>query len=368
MHIVIITNSAATLFGLRKELVEWWVRDGNKVTAIGELDEQLFLPKCKAAGFDYKKVHINRIGLNPFSDFRTLRELTAVLKELKPDKVFCTFAKGVAYGAWAARRAGISDVYALISGLGSSFRGKSIKERFAGLVVSVLYKNAFKGCERVIFQNNDDLHYLLSKKLLREEQAVIVNGSGVDLDYFASNVRPNNAAFLFVGRLLRDKGVNEYIKAAIIVKEKHPEASFMVVGDVDSNPSSLTKHEVDKIRELGIVDFYGYQPDVRPFISRADIFVLPSYHEGLPRSVIEAMSMGRPILTTNAPGCRETVIDGINGFKVSVGDANGLAQKMLYLLEHGDEAQRMGIESRRMAEEKYDLYKILAEYKRIMRL
>ncbi len=356
------------LFGLRKELVESWVNDGHKVTAIGELDEGMISTRCRNAGFYYRQAHIYRTGLNPLSDYRSLVELTAILKQLNPDRVFCTFAKGVAYGAWAARRAGISEVYALISGLGSSFRGKSIKERFAGIILSMLYKNAFKGCRKVIFQNNDDLSVLQSKGLLKEGQAVIVNGSGVDLKRFASSQLPGNSTFLFIARLLREKGIYEYINASILVKKRHPEARFMIVGDIDSNPSSLNKTDIDRIKELNIIEFYGFQKDVRSFIDNADIFVLPSYHEGTPRCVLEAMSMGRPIITTNAPGCRETVIEELNGFKVPVGDVDILSEKMIFLLENGTIAQKMGVESRKIAESKYDIKKILSDYKRILKL
>ena len=184
LHVIIITSSAQALFGLRKELVESWVKYGHKVTAIGEMDEVGFAPKCEAAGFSYRQVVLERNGLNPFKDYKTLKELTKILIELKPDRVFCTFAKAVAYGAWAARLAGIKETYALISGLGSGFRGNTLKEKIIAKVMGTLYKNAFQGCKKVVFQNNDDVNELVTKRLLDRTKVEIVNGSGVDLKRF----------------------------------------------------------------------------------------------------------------------------------------------------------------------------------------
>lgn len=368
MHIVIITSSAKALFNLRKELIESWISGGHKVTAIGDLPEKEFSSICNKNGFEYRGVTLQRNGLNPVKDYRTIEELTILLKQLNPDRVFCTFAKAIAYGAWAARRVGLDNTYSLISGLGSPFRGKSLKEKLIKIILSQLYKNAFKGCKKIIFQNNDDLSELVNLKLLDKSKAVIVNGSGVDLIRFNRCPLPNNSTFLFIGRLLKEKGICEYIKAAEIVRETCPNSRFMVVGDIDTNPSSLSKTEVEYYQRLGLIEFYGFQTDVRPFIEKSDVFVLPSYHEGTPRCVLEAMSMGRPIITTDAPGCKETVTDGVNGFLVPVGNVNVLVEKMKFLLENESKAIEMGQQSRKIAENKYDVNKVNRDYFKIMNL
>ncbi|MCH5219366.1 MAG: glycosyltransferase family 4 protein [Muribaculaceae bacterium] len=368
MNIVIITSSAKALFNLRKELIESWVNAGHKVTAIGDIPPEKIRDKCIERGFDYKSVKLSRNGLNPVADLRTLRELTERLKELKPDRVFCTFAKAISYGAWAANRAGISHVYSLMSGLGSIYRSNSLKIRVIRLIMNRLYKNAFKCSKKVIFQNKDDLSLFLQLNLVPKEKSVIVNGSGVDLQRFEFNNLPHSSTFLFVGRLLKEKGICEYIEAAKIIKKKYPHTRFIAVGDIDTNPSSLQKSEVKQYQTEGLILFEGFKKDVRPFIRQCDIFVLPSYHEGTPRCVLEAMSMGRPIITSDAPGCRETVIEGQNGFLIPVEDAKALAAKMEYLLLNPDVADKMGCESRRIAESKYDVVKINNDYANIMQL
>lgn len=368
MHVVIITSSAKALFNLRKELVESWVQAGFKVTAIGDIPESDFKGICIQHGFDYRSVTLQRNGLNPLKDIRTLRELTVLLKELKPDRVFCTFAKSITYGAWAAKKAGISKVYSLMSGLGSIYRHNSLKTRIIQAIMNPLYRNAFNCSEKVIFQNNDDRSLFEHKRLVNHNKTKIVNGSGVDLKRFKFSPLPNNSTFLFVGRLLKEKGIREYIEAARTIKTKYPNAKFIAVGDTDTNPSSLQKEEVHKYQSEGLIRFEGFKDDVRPYIRECDYFVLPSYHEGTPRCVLEAMAMGRPILTSNAPGCRETVINGTNGYLIPVADANALAEKMDFLLNNITEAVRMGYNSRMIAEEKYDVEKINQDYFKIMDL
>lgn len=368
MHIVIITSSANALFNLRKELVESWLKANHKVTAIGDLPEEVFKKRCNQNGFEYKSVTLQRNGLNPFRDYKTLQELTDLLKELKPDRVFCTFAKAITYGAWAAKRAGITNVYSLMSGLGSIYRSDSIKTKLIRVLMDRLYKNAFRCSKYVIFQNHDDQAFFVEKGLVDENKTIIVNGSGVDTERFEESPLPRRSTFLFVGRLLIEKGIREYIAAAHCIKEKYPDSVFLVVGDIDTNPSSLRESDINKYKEEGLIDFEGFHDDVRPFIRKCDFFVLPSYHEGTPRCVLEAMSMGRPIITTDAPGCRETVIDGVNGFLVPVGDVNVLADKMAFLLENESKAHEMGLESRRIAENKYDVRKVNRDYFSIMEL
>lgn len=368
MRIAIIISDSRHLFGLRKELVESWVKGGHDVIAIGDKEESEFAEKCRNAGLEYRHVTLSRNGLNPLTDYKTLRELTVLLWDLKPDRVFCTFAKAVSYGSWAAHRAGVPACYALISGLGSIFRGHSFKERGIRLVMSALYKNAFKYCEKVVFQNNDDANELVTHGLLPKDKVCIVNGSGVDLTRFSHEPLPENNTFLFVGRLLKEKGIREYVDAARIVKEHYPDAKFMAVGDTDTNPSSLTPEQVKEYSDEGLIEFYGFQSDVRPYIKRSRFFVLPSYHEGTPRCVLEAMAMGRPVITTNAPGCRETVKNGVNGYLVPIGNALELADAMMRLIQSPEATNEMAEKSYEIAVEKYDVNKVNAQYVKIMRL
>ncbi len=368
MRIAIIISDSRHLFGLRKELVQSWVSAGHDVIAIGDVDNTSFINKCHDAGFRYRNVTLSRNGLNPLTDYKTLTGLTTILKEEYPDRVFCTFAKAVSYGSWAAHRAGINECYALISGLGSIFRGDSFKQKAVKIGMSLLYKNAFRYCKKVIFQNNDDSAEFVRLGLLPSDKVCFVNGSGVDLNRFSRQQIPENNVFLFVGRLLREKGIREYVEAARIVKKEYPQCRFIAVGDIDTNPSSLTKEQVKQYSEDGLIDFIGFQSDVRPFIKEARFFVLPSYHEGTPRCVLEAMAMARPIITSDAPGCRETVVDGQNGYLVKVGDSQALADAMMKMIQNPSIVSEMSRKSYEMAVTKYDVNIVNAQYMSIMNL
>jgi glycosyltransferase involved in cell wall biosynthesis len=202
------------------------------------------------------------------------------------------------------------------------------------------------------------LQLVKSKIHLWRKNYDLINGSGVNLDDYAPTVLPEASAFLMVGRLTGDKGINEYVEAAVHVKAKHPEAEFYLVGPEDDDDKSVNVDMLNKAVSEGVIQYAGKVEDVRPFINRCRVFVLPSYHEGTPRTVLEAMSMGRPIITTDATGCRETVEEGVNGFKVPVKSKDILAEKMIWMIEHPDETAQMGVRSRRMCEKKYDVRSI----------
>jgi glycosyltransferase involved in cell wall biosynthesis len=193
-----------------------------------------------------------------------------------------------------------------------------------------------------------------------------VAGSGVDLSYFSEAEFPESApTFLCIARLLGEKGLREYAQAAQIVKQRYPKAEFRLLGPADPSPDRIS---LDEVNTWGTIEYLGDTNDVRPYLAVCHILVLPSYHEGMPRTVLEAMATGRPILTTNAPGCKKTVVQGENGFLVPFRDAEALAERMIWFIEHRDQWQRMGQVSRRMAEERFDVHKINAQLLRIMKL
>jgi len=222
----------------------------------------------------------------------------------------------------------------------------------------------------VIFQNEDNRQLFVSRRIVPIGKTEVVNGSGVNIDYFSYSPLEISQPirFLCIARLLGEKGLREYVKAAEIVKRKYPQAEFVLIGSEDSSPNGIPIDEVKSWSASGIVNYQGSVLDVRPLIERSHIFVLPSYHEGLPRSTIEAMSVGRPIITTTAVGCRETVEDGVNGFKVAVADAKALAEKMIWFIEHPDKVEVMGLSSRRIVEAKFDVHNVNARMLEIMGL
>ncbi|MCL4454978.1 MAG: glycosyltransferase family 4 protein, partial [Deinococcus sp.] len=208
-------------------------------------------------------------------------------------------------------------------------------------------------------ENPDDLKVFRERRLLNDpSKAVLINGSGVDVEHFRPEPLPQEVSFLLIARLLRDKGVREFVEAARKVRRDHPQVRFRLVGWLDDSPSSITQAEVDGWVNEGTVEFLGRLEDVRPAIAQSTVFVLPSYREGTPRTVLEAMAMGRAVITTSAPGCRETVVDEDNGFLVPVRDAEALAQAMRRFLENPTLAAQMGARGRAVAEAKYDVRKV----------
>lgn len=366
MKFCLFCCDTTTFLTFRGEFIKSVQALGHEVVCIGNESEEKWNEVMAQNGLRYRCVPFSKTGINPLADIRHIITLYKTIKQERPDKIFIFMAKAISYGCPAARLAGIGDVYAMVAGLGSVFLGTTFKARMIRSLTSLLYWNAFRSCRRVIFQNGDDVRYLTSRRILKEEKIGIVNGSGVNLSKFTVEELPEEQSFLFVGRLLQDKGIREYLEAAKRIKEKHPRSRFMIVGFADSNPSSLSLKDIQPYVDNGIIEYYGRQADVRPYIKQARVFVLPSYFEGTPRSVLEAMSMGRPIVTTDAPGCRETTRDGDNGFLVPIRDADTLAERMLTLAEDFDLARRMGARSRDIAEEKYDVDKVNAAVHAIM--
>jgi len=194
--------------------------------------------------------------------------------------------------------------------------------------------------------------------LVRENKTVIINGSGVNLDKFKPTSYPSEPAFLFIGRLIKDKGIIEYLKACKIVKRKYPKIRCLLVGPYDSNPSALRKEELQTYIDDGIIEYFGEQMDVRPFISQCTTYVLPSYREGTPKTVLEAMAMARPIITTDSPGCRETVINNVNGFLIPVRNIEVLADKMIWMIKNMNKLNDMGEKSYKICKKKFDVKKV----------
>lgn len=313
-------------------------------------------------GVRLHSIPLRRTGLNPINDLRLLLSLTALMFRLRPQFVLSYTIKPVVYGSIAAWLAGVRYRFALVTGLGYAFTGTaSGKRAFLRRLIQRLYRVALKRTHRVFFQNPDD------EALFRELDVLpytvpstVVNGSGVDVAEYSIASLPGKPCFLFIGRLLGDKGVREYAQAAQRVKATYPEAVFRLVGWIDDNPDAITQRELDQWVDSGLLEFLGRLDDVRPAIADCSVYVLPSYREGTPRTVLEAMAMGRPVITTDAPGCRETVVDGDNGFLVPVKDVQALADAMIKMIDSPGLVAKMGERSRQIAETKYDVHRVNA--------
>ncbi|KAF0821733.1 glycosyltransferase family 4 protein [Cytobacillus firmus] len=355
MKIAVLSSHTSSLFWFRMDMMKDFIENGHTVIALGSEPEAEWKKKFQEYNIDYRQLYVERNGMNPLKDLKTLRFLYTFMKKERPDKVFAYQAKTVVYGSIAAKFNGVSEVYPLIAGLGSIFRGEGFKNKIVKTIMKIEYLAACKCSKKVFFQNQDDKNEFIQNGLVKDNKTVIINGSGVDLEKFKPTQFPKEPAFLYIGRLIKDKGIIEYLEACREVKDKHPKVRCLLVGPFDSNPSALKPDELKPYIENGVIEYLGEQTDVRPFISQCSTYVLPSYHEGTPKTVLEAMAMGRSIITSDAPGCRETVIEGLNGYLVKVKDIKGLTNKMEYLISNREVCKNMGQESEKIAREKYDV-------------
>lgn len=325
--------------------------------------EPAVVARLDALGVQAHSVPIARAGLNPFGDIKALVALVRLMRRTRPDVVLGYTIKPVVWGTLAAWIARVPRRYAMITGLGYAFTGEATRKRaMVQRVARFLYRSALSRAHRIFFQNPDDLALFRELRLIPERMPVtIVNGSGVDLALYPARPLPEGPPrFLMIARLLGDKGVREYAAAAAVIRRTRPDATFHLVGGLDPNPDAVLQPEVDKWVESGDIVWHGAQADVRPFLADAHIFVLPSYREGTPRTVLEAMATGRAIITTDAPGCRETVIDGDNGLLVPPRSADALAQAMLRLLAAPAIIGDMAARSLVIVREKYSAEKVTA--------
>lgn len=321
----------------------------------------------KEMGYIVYEIPMQRTGANPLNDAKTLSALYLLMKKIQPSHVMGYTIKPVIYGSLAAKVARVPHRFALITGLGYAFQGadeQDYKKSNLQKIVRKLYSVALASTHKVFFQNPDDEALFKSMGILKPSAATkVVNGSGVDVSEYIVQPFPTidnvlSPKFLLIARLLGDKGVREYAQTARIVKKKYPQAQFDLVGWIDDNPDAIEQQELDNWINEGLFNFWGKLDDVKPAIAASSIYVLPSYREGTPRTVLEAMAMGRPIITTNAPGCRETVIDGYNGYLVPVKAVEELAAAMERFIINPELIIEMGKASRQLVEEKFDVHAV----------
>tara|TARA_B100000674_G_scaffold397669_1_gene342576 strand:+ start:1180 stop:2319 length:1140 start_codon:yes stop_codon:yes gene_type:complete len=313
--------------------------------------------ELKCLGLKVHNIHLSRTGMNPISDLKTLYQLWRLMRNINPEYFLGYTHKPVIYGNLAARIAGIKKKFALITGLGYTFQSEIL---WLNHLLQSLYRAALKNVDKVFFQNPDDKILFQNLGIVKasDKKSVVVNGSGVDLTEFKVVPLPDNIQFLLIARLLVDKGVREYFKAAHMIRKKYPDVKFGLVGWIDNHPNAISKKELEQSINCGDLIFYGRMEDVKPAISDSSVYVLPSYREGTPRTVLEAMAMGRPIITTDAPGCKETVINENNGYIVQTKSVDSLIMAMTNFIEKPKLIKTMGEHSRKLAEVKYDVKQV----------
>lgn len=377
MNLFLIGTTASNLFLFRKDFILSCIKNGHKVFALVSEYDDYWLDKIKNLGADVITYKLSRSGLNPFNDIKSMLELKAYINLYKPDIVFSFFTKPVIYGSLAAKFAKTPNIIGMIEGLGSPFtehpHGQSLKMKVVRFIQVSLYRIVFPFLDKIIFLNKDDPIDLIKKnKIFHKKDAIqVLGGIGLNLNEFPHTIwdNSNGINFIIIARLLAEKGIYEYLEAAKIVKSKYPNVIFKVVGGLDTkNPSGLSKEELENLISTGVIEYRGFSNNIAEEIKNSAVFVLPSYREGVPRSTQEAMAIGRPVITTDVPGCRETVVDGVNGFLIPKWDIRALADKMIYFIEHPEKINEMGKESYKIAQEKFDAEKVNIKLLKIMNI
>ncbi|QSX39643.1 glycosyltransferase family 4 protein [Shewanella cyperi] len=360
MKLLLVSNTAWSLYNFRLGLIKRLIADGFKVTVVCPSDS--FSSKLVSIGCEVVDFSLSAKGVSPVEDFFVFIRLLFLYKKLKPDLVIHYTIKPNIYGSIAARLLSIPSL-AVTTGLGYTF----INSNFVSKVARVLYKFSFKFPFQVWFLNEDDKTVFIESKLVSAQKAVVLNGEGVNLNYFSPVVndrRDDKVRFLLIARMLWDKGIREYVDAAKLVRESNPDVIFQLLGPCDSNnPSAIGNDIIDLWVKSGLVEYLGVTDDVRPYMAAADCVVLPSYREGIPRTMIEAAAMEKPLIVSNAPGCREVVLDNLNGFICDVRSAESLAScfdKIIYMT--GEQRALMGKFSREFIKTKFDEKLIIDQY------
>jgi len=363
-RICLIANSGFTIVNFRAELIKELIFSDNDVIVICPLECDLMhgrdlTEEFSNLGVKFVPIVINRSGINPISEFNLLISLYNVLRNEMPDVVLNYTIKPTIYGSFAAWLAGVKYIASNITGLGYVFTTRSIGSFILSSIIKLQYKLALRCNSIVFFQNPDDEALFKKLSLTSSVKTKVIDGSGVDVAKFIrKNFDPKPHSFIFVGRLLCDKGVKELIGAAEIIKSKYPHAIITLLGSIDNNPSSLTEYDLKDYIASGVINYLPARPDVRDALDEHEVFVLPSYREGTPRSVLEAMSMSMPIITTDVPGCRETVVSGTNGFLVEPKNAEKLAIAMEEFILKPDLVKKFGEASRELAINRYEVNKV----------
>lgn len=366
LKIAIIGTLASSIHSFRSDLIKALVNKNCEVYTFFSENNFEDIKKIEVLGAIPVTYNIQRGGLNPLADAKATYVLSKKIKEINPDLVFSYFSKPVIFGTLAARMAKVPQVIGMLEGLGYAFteqpEGLSKKAQLIKSIQVLLYKIALPQLDKIIFLNPDDTKDLLEAYHIKVKKLDVLGGIGLDLDEY--NYQPietidSPISFLFIGRMLKEKGIHDFIAAAKIVKKIYPEVQFTVLGAIDSsNPGALQQSELDRLISLNIINYPGQVDNVQKWIADSHVFVLPSYREGVPRSTQEAMAIGRAIITTDVPGCRETVIDGVNGFLVEKWNPQVLAEKMIYFIEHPEDIKKMGYESYKIAQDKFDADKV----------
>lgn len=350
---------AESLISFRKDMISVFLTNGFKVyTASPNYNPDIF-EELTNMGVTPLQYFLQRTGMNPIKDLKSLMDIKKIVKTHNIDLIFPYTIKPVIYGSIAGNLTG-TLVISLITGLGFTFSKSSKKAHILQMLTEVLYRLAIRNNKAVIFQNTDDLDLFREKGLLSKNQKVhIVDGSGINLNNYPFRQNNHNSkrkVFVLVARLIREKGVELFIEAAKSLKKEFPEAEFHLIGEPDSSPSSIKVELLEELHKNKTIVYHGFQKNISQFLASSDVFVLPTYYrEGIPRSILEALSIGMPIITTNTPGCKETVISSQNGILIGPKQLDELKVAIRFFLDNPETITLWGIRSRKLAEDRFNV-------------
>ncbi|RKR77545.1 glycosyltransferase family 4 protein [Marinobacter nauticus] len=362
-RIAIVGTLADTMLGFRGELIKDFVKQGHQVFAFSTDYTEQTAQQIREIGATPVAYRMGQFSLNPFRELASIYQLYRLLQAHRIDLSYCYFSKPAVYGTIAAFIAKVPTRVAKIEGLGRVFtigpNGQSLKKKIIAWVMKNLFRLALPLANHIIVLNEDDKRSLISFGV-RKPEPLVINGIGVDLNlYRYTKPSCDPVRFIFVGRLLKEKGIEYFVDAAKLIKPLYPSTEFVILGAVDNNRGAITKQDIQQLVNEGVVTYPGPVKDVRPWLARSSVFVLPSYYrEGVPRSTQEALAMGRAIITTDTPGCRATVRQGLNGILVKPHSAKALSQSMEWFLKNPKAILEFGECSRALAEAEFDVVKV----------
>ncbi len=364
LHIMLTVNASWNIWNFRRALVRHLIADGHTITVLAPSDESV--PKLVELGCRFIPLAMSPAGLNPAEGARLAMAFRKAFRLERPDVILSYTIKNNIFGALAAKPLGIPFI-PNVTGLGTAF----LSGRALEAVARLLYRSAFRKLPTVFFQNEDDRDLFVRRRLVTQEQARILPGSGIDLDHFAPAEAPRasgDVAFLMIARLLRDKGAVEFVEAARIIKAELPNTRFQLLGALGAdNVSAIDARTLNGWVDEGAIEYLGTCSDVRPHVASAHCVVLPSYREGAPRTLIEAAAMAKPVIATDVPGCRAVVERGVSGFLCEARSAESLAAAMRRFIDlNHDERAAMGRAGRMLMERQFDEAFIVAAYRNVI--
>ena len=350
--VLMAVNTSKMVLSFRKDLIKKFQSEGYSVGVVA-LDNQ-YEKQIRELGVEFFCVNDDNRSLSPLKIFSLKNKYCKIIKAFNPSIVMTFMLKPNVFCTRAAKKCGVKRIFSMVEGAGQAFVHQTLKWKIIRRAICFLYKKSFKCCKKVFFLNTDDRAEFIKRKLVKEEQCEIVHGVGVNLDRFAFSPITNFNTFIMVARLTKEKGVFEYCQAAREVKKKYPNAIFNYLG----GEGAVKIADIQEFIDDKSINYLGETDNVIPYLENSTAFVLPSYREGLPMSIIEAESVGRGIISSNCIGSRDTVVDGYNGFLVPVKDVNSLVEKIIYIIENKEKAVEFGLNARKFAEQNFDCKKI----------